>query len=266
VCKLWYTFTVMKDLFFLNEYPVEAGFTTVGKTGPERREEMVEEAKKTGKTVIRPIQVHSDIVVAAAKDKKTGELLVWGLPDDPEDETDYTPRFSQGLLEIPNVDGVVTDDPSLILTSSHGDCLPVYMYDPIRHAIGLCHSGWKGCLAGISVNMLDVMEAMYGSQPEDIITFIGPGIGFDAFEVGPEVAEAFLEEYPWMEEGYIIDDRNGKYHIDLKGMTMELLELCGNFNSSASDLCTYTRGDLFWSYRRNGAKERMMAYMSLKQK
>ena len=254
----------MKDLFFLNEYPVTAGFTTVGKTGPERREEMVGEAKKTGKTVVRPIQVHSDIVVAVGRDPGDGSLLVYGLPEDDGSGTDYTPRCYEGLLEIPNVDGVVTDDPSLILTSSHGDCLPVYMYDPVRRAIGLCHSGWKGCLAGISANMLDVMEAMYGSEPENIVTYIGPGIGFDAFEVGPEVMEAFLDEYPWMEEGYIIDDRNGKFHIDLKGMTMELLELCGNFNSRASDLCTYTRDDLFWSYRRNGAKERMMAYMWLK--
>jgi len=259
----------MNDLRFLSEYPVIAGFTTVGKTGPERRAEMVEEAKKTGKTVIRPIQVHSDIIVAVEKDPETGELLVYGLPEnDPAaeggEQTDYTPRFSEGLLEIPNVDGVITNDPSLIITSSHGDCLPVYMYDPVHKAIGLCHSGWKGCLAGISANMLEAMEEMYGSDPEEIVTYIGPGIGFDAFEVGPEVMEAFLEEYPWMEDCYIIDDRNGKYHIDLKGMTMELLELCGNFNSSASELCTYTRDDLFWSYRRNGAKERMMAWMALK--
>ena len=258
----------MQDLFFLQDYPVTAGFTTVGKTGPERREEFVEEAKKNGNTVIRPIQVHSDIVVAVEKDPETGELLVYGLPDTEQNPEgiDYTPRYSEGILEIPNVDGVVTNDPSLILTSSHGDCLPVYMYDPVHHAIGLCHSGWKGCLAGISANMLDAMEEMYGSQPEDIVTCIGPGIGLCCFEVGPEVAEAFLDEYPWMEDTYVIDDRNGKYHIDLKGMVMELLALCGNENSSASRHCTCCEPELFWSYRRNGAKERMMAWMQLKEK
>jgi len=262
----------MQDLFFLNEYPVEAGFTTIGKTGPERRAELVEKAVKEGKTVIRPIQVHSDIIVAVVRDPETDELLVYGLPEETEGPDaqdgaapiDYTPRYSEGLLEIPNVDGVITDDPSLILTSSHGDCLPVYMYDPVHHAIGLCHSGWKGCLAGIAANMLDAMEEMFGSQPEDIVTYIGPGIETCCFEVGPEVAEAFLDQYPWIEDGYIIDDRNGKYHIDLKGLTMELLAICGNENSSASDLCTCCREDLFWSYRRNGAKERMMAWMALK--
>lgn len=257
----------MQDLFFLTRYPVEAGFTTIGKTGPERREELAERAKKEDRTVIRPVQVHSDIIASAAREPETGELefreFSGGREKIPEGAGN-APRYEKGLIEIPDVDGVITDDPSLILTSSHGDCLPIYMYDPVHHAIGLCHSGWRGCLSGIGANMLAAMEQSFGSRPEDIVTYIGPGIDLCCFEVGAELAGDFLDRYPWIEDGYMIDDRNGKYHIDLKGMTMELLAICGNHKSSASGLCTCCREDLFWSYRRNGAKERMMAWMCLK--
>lgn len=216
-----------------------AGFTLRGENGVIRRKAIADEVEAAGKSVIRPIQIHGNRVVCIRE------------------------RPEPGLLEIENTDGLITDIPGVILTSSHGDCLPIYMYDPEHHAIGLAHAGWRGCLSGIAAEMLRLMEGNYGSNPNKIVIYIGPGIDSCCFEVDFDVAGKFLERYPWMEDRFISRPSGGKYFIDLKGMTMELLELCGVSQIDASPFCTCCRADMFWSYRRAGDKERMLAYMEL---
>ena len=66
------------------------------------------------------------------------------------------------------------------------------MYDPVRRVVAAVHSGWKGTVLKIAAKALAVMASKYGTQPKDILAVIGPGIGPDSFQVGPEVAEAFL--------------------------------------------------------------------------
>lgn len=233
----------MNDLFYLTEYPeILAGFTLAEEDNPVRRERMARELEEKGKTLVWPRQVHSDIVVAIRKE-------------------DLRP----GQIEIPSIDATVTDLPGVRLISSHADCLPVYMYDPAKHAIGLAHSGWRGCLAGIGVNMLRKMEREYGCNLEDVAVYIGPGIGYCCFEVDRDVMEAFTERYPWAEDEYVLSKGGGKYHIDLKGIVSEYLQMEGIEQISIDPRCTCCGGEAFWSYRRNGTKYRHMAYMELKE-
>jgi len=231
-----------KDLLFLTEYnDITAGFTLAEKDGPVRRAEMAEELEASGRCLVWPRQCHSSVVAAVKA-------------------ADVRP----GILEIPETDGIVTNVPGVRLTSSHGDCLPIYMYDPCKRVIGLAHSGWKGCLSAIGVNMIRCMEDEYGCDPADVVTYIGPGIGLCCFEVDRDVEDAFSDAFPWAEEDYIIRKNGGKYMIDLKGIVCEYLKYEGIDNITIDPACTCCGGDSFYSYRRNRTGLRHMAYMEIK--
>ena len=80
--------------------------------------------------------------------------------------------------ELEGYDALVTDVPGVAIGARTADCIPVLMYDPVRRVVAAVHSGWKGTVLKIAA--------------KDILAVIGPGIGPDSFQVGPEVAEAFL--------------------------------------------------------------------------
>ena len=80
--------------------------------------------------------------------------------------------------ELEGYDALITDVPGVAIGARTADCIPVLMYDPVRRVVAAVHSGWKGTVLKIAA--------------KDILAVIGPGIGPDSFQVGPEVAEAFL--------------------------------------------------------------------------
>ena len=94
--------------------------------------------------------------------------------------------------ELGGYDALVTDVPGVAIGARTADCIPVLMYDPVRRVVAAVHSGWKGTVLKIAAKTLAVMASKYGSHAADILAVIGPGIGPDSFQVGPEVAEAFL--------------------------------------------------------------------------
>lgn len=94
--------------------------------------------------------------------------------------------------ELEGYDAIVTDVPGVAIGARTADCIPVLMYDPVRRVVAAVHSGWKGTVLKIAAKTLAVMASKYGTRAADIIAVIGPGIGPDSFQVGPEVAEAFL--------------------------------------------------------------------------
>ena len=94
--------------------------------------------------------------------------------------------------ELEGYDALVTDVPGVAIGARTADCIPVLMYDTVRRVVAAVHSGWKGTVLKIAAKALAVMASKYGTQPKDILAVIGPGIGPDSFQVGPEVAEAFL--------------------------------------------------------------------------
>lgn len=166
------------------------------------------------------------------------------------------------------IDGMVTNCNGITLVTLHADCLPIYFLDPVNRAIGLTHSGWRGTQKAIGVRTLEVMEKNFGTNRQEVLVGIGPGIGRTAFEVGPEVAEAFrglLGEARAKE--VLMPLQLGTYLLDLtQANTMLLLEAgIGPERISTADLCTYGRPDLFFSHRRDGvARGSMAAFLSLR--
>lgn len=153
----------------------------------------------------------------------------------------------KGILrdsDIKEIDAFVTDSPDVTLVTFHADCIPVFFLDPKKRAIGLAHSGWKGTYENISLNVVEKMKSLYGTNPSDLICGIGPSILTCHFEVGDDVADMFGKRY------------GGKYikmfdkpHINLTGIVQSQLESTGVKNIVQSGICTYCRNDLFYSYR-----------------
>ena len=78
---------------------------------------------------------------------------------------------------IPKTDALITTEKGVILVVLSADCLPIFIYDSKRHAVGIVHTGWKGTEKRITTRALEVMRASFKSSPADMIAVIGPSIG-----------------------------------------------------------------------------------------
>lgn len=156
-------------------------------------------------------------------------------------------------------DALITNEKGLLLCTLQADCTPVYMLDPVKKAIAMIHSGWRGTAAKISVKTLQGMQEHYGTDPYDVIVGIGPCICEKCYEVGAELKEEFLKSYtPEQTDRFFLPEYttdgsivNGKYMLDVKeAIRISLTEL-GVSPDRISDCghCTFEE-ECFPSYRR----------------
>jgi len=97
---------------------------------------------------------------------------------------------------IPGADALVTQEPGLSLCTYYADCVPIFILDPIRPAIGLAHAGWKGTALKIAVKTLQRMKGAFDTNPGDCLVGIGPSIGPCCYEVDVPVLHKFIAAYP----------------------------------------------------------------------
>ncbi len=90
-----------------------------------------------------------------------------------------------------DIDGLLTDEPGVVLCTQYADCVPLFFVDPVRKVVATSHAGWKGTAARIGRITVDRMARDYGCRPEDILAGIGPSIGACCFEVDEPVASVF---------------------------------------------------------------------------
>ena len=176
----------------------------------------------------------------------------------------------KGILrpqDYSDVDGMITNVPGIVLVTSYADCVPLYFVDPVRKAIGLSHSGWKGTVGHIGQKTVEMMHEVYGSEPKDIVAAIGPSICQSCYEVSDDVAEAFRANFTADEAADILLDKgNGKYQLDLWKANWYVLTDAGILpeHLSVTDLCTACHPDLLWSHRKtNGQRGGLSAFLSL---
>ena len=135
----------------------------------------------------------------------------------------------------PSVDGLMTNQPGLMLGIHTADCAPVYLVDPVRRAIALLHSGRKSTEAGITPRTVRLMAELYGTDPLDLIVQIGPCIRPPLFEV--DIASMIRHDAvaAGVPAGQVHDcatctgsgvERYYSYRVD-KGKTGRLLALLG---------------------------------------
>lgn len=158
------------------------------------------------------------------------------------------------LNDVPEADASVAANPGTVCTIMIADCLPVLFCDRAGRCVGAAHAGWRGLAGGVLANTVARMPA----APADLIAWIGPGIGPEAFEVGDDVWQAFCAGLP---ENAAAFRRHtpGKWLCDLPALARKALQRAGVGSIHCSGLCTYSDPQRFYSYRRDGVTGRMAA-------
>lgn len=171
-------------------------------------------------------------------------------------------------LDYQDVDGLITNVPGLCLSTFYADCVPLYFVDPVKKAIGLSHSGWRGTVGKIGAVTVQKMREEYGSKPEDIIAAIGPSICQDCYEVSEDVIVEFqnnFDEKYWKELYY--RKENGKYQLNLWKANEIVLAEAGILKEhiAVTNLCTCCNSEVLFSHRAsNGKRGNLAAFMALK--
>jgi hypothetical protein len=167
-----------------------------------------------------------------------------------------------------DVDGLITDEAGIILSTFYADCVPLYFVDPLHHAIGLSHSGWRGTVGRMGQVTLAAMEREFGTRPQDALAVVGPSICGDCYEVSADVAEEFYAEFSGHEKEILLDKGNGKYQLDL-WRTNEIILLEAGVRQehlSVAGICTCCHPDLLFSHRAShGKRGNLGAFMMLRE-
>ena len=154
--------------------------------------------------------------------------------------------------EPPVADASVAHGPGVACAVLTADCLPVLFCDRAGTRVGAAHAGWRGLAAGV----VEATVAALGAPPGELIAWLGPCIGTRAFEVGPEVRAAFLDADPGAAAAFL-PGRGDRWHADLRALARRRLAALGVGRVSASEACTLSEPDRFFSHRRDGPCGRM---------
>lgn len=158
---------------------------------------------------------------------------------------------------IPDSDGLVTSSPDVVLGVIVADCVPLLLYDPVRHALGVIHAGWRGTVAGIAAVAVERMRDEFGSDPGDLLAGIGPSIGPCCYEVGNEVIDAWEELGVEGWEAATVE-REPRAHLDLWQANRLILSQAGvpNDQIEIAGACTRCNPSDYFSHRAATAGER----------
>lgn len=177
------------------------------------------------------------------------------------EEADRGGRFME-------TDGMVTNVPGICLVTFYADCVPLFFVDPVKKAIGLSHSGWRGTVGKMGKVTVEKMTEMYGTDPGNVLAAIGPSICQDCYEVSGDVIDemkASFDERMWEELFYRKD--NGKYQLNLwKANEAVFLEAgIRKEHIAVTNVCTHCNPELLFSHRAAGEKRgNLSAFLALR--
>lgn len=166
-------------------------------------------------------------------------------------------------------DACITATPGVACTIMVADCLPVLLCDPEGQWVAAAHAGWRGLAGGVLKALVQAGQSR-GTAPADMLAWLGPCIGPTAFQVGPDVRQAFLATDPACSQCFV-PDRDDKWLADLPGLARQALARLGlhqvHGHDGGSDWCTVSNPSRFFSHRRDarvlGASGRMAALVWL---
>ncbi len=155
-----------------------------------------------------------------------------------------------------DIDGLITNEPGLVLSTFYADCVPLYFVDPVHRAIGMSHSGWKGTVGKMGAATITAMKREFGTEAKDLVCAIGPSICQDCYEVSEDVADAFKEAFQGHADEILLDKKNGKYQLDLWRTNEIVLTEAGVLkeNIAVTNICTCCNPDLLFSHRASHGK------------
>jgi len=172
-------------------------------------------------------------------------------------------------------DGLLTDEPGLLLGVQTADCIPVLVADQKRRVVAAFHAGWRGTVKRIVESGIGRMSVEFGSRPEDLIAAIGPGIGPCCYAVGEEVLSSFESQFPYGRDLFRevseppSADRHAvpSLHVDLVEANRRQLLAAGLKPRAIAVTggCTSCMPDLFFSHRgSHGHAGRMMSVIGIR--
>jgi YfiH family protein len=148
-------------------------------------------------------------------------------------------------------DALVTDQAGVVLMLRFADCVPVLFYDRRRRVIGLAHAGWRGVPAGVVPATVRKLNEVFGCDPSDLWTGIGPSIGPCCYEVGPEVVEQVSAVMNGCQPFQRVKER---FHLDLWAAVESQLKEVNVGQIEVAELCTACHTAEWFSHRAENGK------------
>ena len=147
---------------------------------------------------------------------------------------------------VPEADVLVTADPAVVLAILAADCVPVVLHDPAAGVLACVHAGWRGTVARACAAAVAAMIRL-GARPAGIVAGIGPAIGADRYQVGPEVAAAVEAEFGAAD--VIRPDGTGHWLLGLAAANRLVLREAGLPDGNIHTAARTTGDGLFFSDR-----------------
>ena len=155
---------------------------------------------------------------------------------------------------IPNIDALVTKQPGVGLLTLSADCPLILCVDPARKVVANIHASWRGLSKNIIRKTITRMRREFGCRSKDIRAGVAPAIGVCCYQVQDDFIRTLKRAIPGA--GQYLVKRGRKKYFDLRGLIRRLLKRSGlkNKNIEVSRLCSCCHPELFYSYRRDGAR------------
>ena len=153
------------------------------------------------------------------------------------------------LETMPRADAMVTNVPGLAIGALAADCAPVLFADPEAGVIAAAHAGWKGAFTGVLESAIATMTSL-GARRSRIRAALGPCIGPDAYEIGPEFMATFTDADPANARFFRRPEGAARPFFDLPAYVLARLEAAGLDTVENCTLCTYSNEARLYSYRR----------------
>ena len=166
-----------------------------------------------------------------------------------------------------DVDGLITNEPGIVLSTFYADCVPLYFVDPVHRAIGLSHSGWRGTVNKMGQVTIEAMKREFGSRAADLYCAIGPSICQDCYEISRDVAEEFMKAFPKHVNDILIQKSEEKFQLDLWKANEIVMLKAGILpeHLAVTNICTCCNPTELFSHRASkGKRGNLAAFLMIK--
>lgn len=163
-------------------------------------------------------------------------------------------QVSDPTTQVLDADGVFTSSSQVVCSAMTADCLPVLLTNMQGTQVAAVHAGWRGLVNGIVENALELFSG-------EVMAWLGPAIGPQAFEVGEDVLQAFVDFDSQAHQAFTPRDVEGKWLADMSKLATQRLNKFGITQVFDSGLCTFQDKEDFYSYRRDGVTGRQATFI-----
>ena len=213
-------------------------------------------AVRERKAYIESFNINSDQIVLSQQEHSNNVTIV--------DYKDKGRGVTDKKMAIKNNDGLITKEDDIYLGVFTADCIPVSFYDPIRKIVGIAHAGWRGTVSNIVEQVIETFLKL-GSQPENIIAYLGPAISSCCYEVS-RAKDDRVRQFQKVFGDKVVINRDNKIYLDLVTAITTQLKQAGVSvgNIEKSEICTScSSGYNLPSYHRDKEKGEVGLMLSI---